>query len=233
MNCEDSNVRLIGTGRAPSTGMSQQAAPPRPLFSVPNPATASRSVEEWKRALGGVAHVCEVQTGNSGMTYALVHASPLGVARIAQELALKVFRSKRGEEYYAVLIAEAAQGSKPQAAPVSRPSFVPPAQPRAASPDVEPGVARCEIRGNVYRVRQTRTKRNQDVLRFEVAKDMPGVITEPYIVSFQDGAGRSGACSCPDWIYRRKERGDCKHIHGIREAFVKPRQQTIPLANVS
>lgn len=229
---DPSNVRLIGFGPRPSTGMSHQA-PARPLFAVPSPATASRSVDEHVKALGAVCHVVETQKGASGWTYALVHASPLGVARIAQELNLEVFRSKRGEEYYAVVVAKAAQGSTPQSVvrPVPQaPAFVPSAP--AAQAPLEPGVARCEIRGSVYRVRQTRTKRQIDVLRFEVAKDQGDVITEPYVVSFQDQAGRSGACSCPDWIYRRREKGDCKHIHGIREAFVKPRQQTIPLGNV-
>jgi hypothetical protein len=202
--------------------------------------TAKRSVAEHVSKLGAVCHVVEVQPGSlKGHTFALVHASPMAVARITQELGLKVYNSKRGGDYYAVLLALAGVAVAPAAVepecPVPAPELVrprpaPPAPaPVAAKPAPEKGTARLEIRGTEYIVRQTATKRRIDVLRYEVRKDAGDVITEPYVVSFQDAEGRSGGCSCPDWIYRRGQKGDCKHIHAIRAAFVKPRQVTIPL----
>ncbi len=228
---------------------------PSPLFPVASDAGLARSVEENVKALSGVCHVCEVKA-----PYALVHASPIGVARIASELGLEVYHSKRGNEYYAVRIAKGANlGLVPPApvsapvvrapvddCPVPAPEVVPgprggecardpavfgpePRARRTVDPVRETGTARLDIRGTEYVVRQTTPKRRIDVLRYEVRKDAGDVITEPYVVSFQDAEGHSGACSCPDWIYRRKQKGDCKHIHAVRAAFVKPRQATIPL----
>ena len=213
---------------------------PSPLFPVASDAGLARSVEDNVKALSGVCHVCEVKA-----PYALVHASPIGVAKIASELGLEVYHSKRGNEYYAVRIAKGANlGIVPPApvsapvvrapvvqddCPVPAPEVVPQATRRTVDPIRETGTARLDIRGTEYVVRQTTPKRRIDVLRYEVRKDAGDVITEPYVVSFQDEAGHSGACSCPDWIYRRKQKGDCKHIHAVRAAFVKPRQATIPL----
>ena len=221
VKCPESRpLRLIeGTG-APSTVMSN-AARPVPLFPVSAP--SSRSPEENVRAIESLAHVCEVKA-----PYALVHASPSGVAKIA-ELGLEVFHSKRGGEYYAVRIARSGVMVVPSA-PASAPQVRETPVVSRPAPALEPGVVRLDIRGTEYIVRETRTKRNIDVRRFEVRKDQGDVITEPYVVSFQDHEGRSGGCSCPDWIYRRGQKGDCKHIHGVRNALMKPRQATIPLS---
>jgi len=219
--CPESRpLRLIQDRGVPSTGMSPAVSKPVPLFPVASP--SNRTPEENVKALGPVCHVCEVKAA-----FALVHATPMGVARIA-ELGMEVFHSKtHGPEYYAVRIARAGVALVP--APVNVPVQVRAPVVTRAPASLEPGVVRLEIRGTEYIVRQTRTKRNIDVLRYEVRKDAGDVITEPYVVSFQDERGKSGACSCPDWIYRRKEKGDCKHIHGVRAALVKPRQETIPL----
>lgn len=222
MASEDSRLRLIPSGAPRSTGMSAPA-PRTPLFPVPSN-VPSRSCEENVAALGPLAHVVEVKDG-----YALVHASPMGIARIAQELGLAVFTSRKGGEYYAVRVGLASAQPVP-VAPVSAPRIVERSPSPQAQASLEPGVVRLDIRGTNYVVRQTRTKRSIDVLRYEVRKDAGDVITEPYVVSFQDAAGRSGACSCPDWIYRRREKGDCKHIHGVRAALVARRQETIPLS---
>lgn len=248
MTTEDRVLRLVGfsegeSGR--STGMST------PVFPVTSPRVSTLSVEDHVKALGAVCHVVEVQPGKSGWKYALVHSSPLGVAKISTDLGLEVFRSKKGDEYYVVVVSKPAVRPVPvapvsESRPVSEGSclrydpedYVVPApevvpRPRATvSPlptDEEKGTVRLEIRGTEYIVRRTTTKRRIDVLRFEVRKDAGGVITEPYVVSFQDEAGHSGACSCKDWIYRRGLKGDCKHIHGVRNALVKPRQGTLPL----
>jgi hypothetical protein len=222
--------RLIASAGGPSTRMSNA-----PLFPVASPIPA-KSLDENVADLGAVCHVVSVAQGaKSGWTYALVHATPVGVARIATELGLEVYPSRRGNEYFSVCVAKAAQVVSP---PAGRLSVVPPAPasgpvvgaPAPAPLALEPGVIRLEIRGTTYVVRETRVKRtNIDVRRFEVRKDAGDVITEPYVVSFQDEAGKSGACSCKDWIYRRHMKGDCKHIHGVRAALIKPRQATIPL----
>jgi len=123
--------------------------------------------------------------------YALVHASPMGVVKIT-ELGLGVFHSKRGGEYYAVRIGEI---------PTS----------------VHPSSVRITIWDSQYLVNETSPKRRKDVRRFEIRKDDGGVVAQPYVVAFQDNQGHSGACSCPDWIYRRR---DCKHIRSIRTAFL-------------
>jgi len=215
------SVRLIQGGAAPSTGMDSK---PAPLFPVAN--VADRAPEENVKLLESVAHVVEVKG-----VYALVHASPMGVARIAQELALPVFQSKRGGEYYAVRIAKGANlGLVPP--PVARSADIlgqpdGPEPERGSQAALEPGVVRMEIKGQNYVVRETRVKRtNIDVRRFEVRKDSGDVITEPYVVSLQDAEARSSACSCPDWIYRRRV---CKHQAAIIAHFVKRRQETLPL----
>lgn len=205
--------------------MSQTA---RPLFPVAVP--SSRTPEENVNALSTVCHVCEVKGA-----YALVHASPMGVARIA-EIGLEVFHSKKGGEYYAVRVARGANlGLVPQAAQPLRPVGRPVDDCPVPAPEVvpsrpaslEPGVVRLEIKGTEYIVRQTTPKRRMDVLRYEVRKDLGSTITEPYVVSFQTSNGSEAQCSCPDWIYRRHQ---CKHITGVRNALIKPRQETLPIA---
>lgn len=214
---ETSRLRLIPGSARPITGMSNA---PRPLFPVP--VASSKTPAENVQALSTVAHVCEVKGA-----YALVHASPLGVAKIASELGLECFHSKKGGEYYAVRVARGANlGLVPQAQ--AAPQAVPPVQARPVqAPSLEPGVVRLEIRDQTYIVRQTTPKRRMDVLRFEVRKDNGDIITEPYVVSFQAADGSEGQCSCKDWIYRRHV---CKHINGVRNALVRPRQATLPLA---
>jgi predicted nucleic acid-binding Zn finger protein len=265
-------LRLIGGTQARSTGMNTN--PVRPLFPVPANAPV-RTLEENVKAVGTCAHVCEVAPAvSSGATYALVHASPSGVAKIA-ELGLEVFHSRKGDDYYAVLVGKAAQAPVPSV-PATRPTLVstpaapsgtrllvhghevvldgfdgrgqsrddegaPPARSAPAArhtvdPVAQPsgdGSLRLDIRGTTYVVRQTTTKRRIDVLRYEVRKDAGDVITEPYVVSFQDEAGRSGGCSCPDWIYRRGQKGDCKHIQSVRNALVRPRQAGVPLRHAN
>jgi len=195
---------------------------PSPIFPVSAP--SSRSAEENVKAIEAFAHVVEVKA-----PYALIHASPTGVARVA-ELGLEVFHSKRGGEYYAVRIAKGANlGLVPP--PVARSADIlgPPDLPGPVAPSVpvlEPGVVRMEIKGQNYVVRETRCKRRMDVRRFEVRKDAGEVVTEPYVVSLQDAEAHSSACSCPDWIYRRRV---CKHQAAIIAHFVKRRQETLPL----
>jgi hypothetical protein len=79
--------------------MSAAAAPkPVPIFVVPTP--SARSVEENVKLLGDLAHVVEVKA-----PFALVHASPGAVAKIATDLALEVFHSKtKGPDYFAVRV---------------------------------------------------------------------------------------------------------------------------------
>jgi hypothetical protein len=215
----------------------------RPLFPVP-PNAPVRTVEENVRLLGTVAHVCETMPAvKSGWTYCLVHASPIGVARIASELGLEVFRSKKGNDYFAVVVAKAgvsprpvrpvsvvpaavAVNDTPSRAPEVLPARPAPAPVASAPVALEPGVVRMEIKGQNYIVRETRPKRRIDTRRFEVRKDAGDVVTEPYVVSFQ--ANGETQCSCPDWIYRRR---CCKHQAALK-AFVKPRQETIPLSSV-
>lgn len=211
-----------------------------------NVANASNKVEETVSKLAPFCHVCEVKA-----PWILVHASPAGLARIVAELGLPVHPSKKGGDYYAVKVpnvalvpvakpalpnhpldrvAAVAKPSAPIAddCPVPAPEVVPAVR-RTVDPVRETGTVKLDIRGTEYIVRQTTPKRRIDVLRYEVRKDAGDVITEPYVVSFQDEAGHSGACSCPDWIYRRKQKGDCKHIHAVRAALVKPKQATIPI----
>jgi hypothetical protein len=205
-----SNVRLIGLPSAPSRAMSKQAR--RPLFPVP-PSAVERSVEENVALLGTVSHVVQVEG-----QYALVHASPIGLARIGAELQLPVFQAERGVEYFAVRVGARALAPVP-AIDVSR--LAPPPPPSAPRVSVRPtstvGTSQnLEIKGTDYRVTETAPKRrNIDVRRFEVRK-LDGSLDKPYVVSFQDDHGHSAQCSCPDWIYRRR---NCKHIQGIKAAF--------------
>jgi len=74
---------------------------------------------------------------------------------------------------------------------------------------VLPRGTKIELRGGEYFVFENAPKRKQDLRRFEIAKDGG----KTYVVSFQ--AGDAAQCSCPDWIYRRRQ---CKHITGIKAA---------------
>lgn len=214
---ETPNLRLIPGAPRPSTGMNK----PAPLFPVAVPST--RSPEENVKAMEPVCHVVEVKA-----PYALVHASPMGVAKLA-ELGLEVFHSRRGGEYYAVRIARSANVALVRSAPVSAPvddcpvpaPEVVPARPQAPAPavrrtvDVTPGVTRMTLKGADYLARETSPKRRMDVRRFEVRKDGE-LVSEPYVVSFQSEDGGQAQCSCPDWIYRRHQ---CKHIVGCQHTF--------------
>lgn len=214
--CPESRpLRLIAGRGLPSTGMSNEAVRPVPLFPVSSP--SSRSAEENVKAIESVAHVVEVKA-----PYALVHASPMGVAKIA-ELGLEVFHSKRGGEYYAVRIARGANLGLVPPAPASAPQVV--SQPAVRrTVEVTPGVTRMVLKGADYVARETSPKRRMDVRRFEVRKDGE-LVQEPYVVSFQSDDGGEAQCSCPDWIYRRRQ---CKHIVGCQHTF--GRKQQLPLA---
>ena len=187
---------------------------PSPIFPVAVPST--RSAEENVKAMEAHCHVVEVKA-----PYALVHASPMGVARLA-ELGLEVFQSKRGGEYYAVRIAKGANlGLVPPA--VESVPQAPASAPRQVSAPAA-GNVRMVLKGNDYIARETRVKRtNIDVRRFEVRKDGE-LVAEPYVVSFQSEDGGQAQCSCPDWIYRRRQ---CKHIQGCQHVFARAVQQNL------
>ena len=70
--------------------------------------------------------------------------------------------------------------------------------------------------GTNYRVFETRTKRSQDVFRFELWKEGSDM---PYVVSFQNHSGSQGACSCPAGKFHRAK-GECKHIRICRSEFM-------------
>lgn len=204
------------TGSAlPSRVMSNA---PRPLFPVPSN-VPSRTPEENVKVLGALCHVVE-----SKGCYALVHASPLGCARIASELGLEVFPSKRGGEYYAVKIARSAPFK-----------IVPPgvgwrgvadaiAAPKVSAP-VDPSVSRLVINGAEYIVRETNPKRRMDSRRWEVRRNGE-MVAAPYVVTFQSSTGSEAQCGCKDWIYRRHQ---CKHIQAIQAAFGGNRQRELAL----
>jgi hypothetical protein len=215
---DPSRLRLIVGSRPPSTGMSTK---PAPLFPVAVP--SSRSPEDNVKAIEPLAHVVEVKA-----PYALVHASPMGVAKIA-ELGLEVFHSKRGGEYYAVRIARGANVALVPPAPVAAPVVNVPAPVPARSVSVTPGVTRMVLKGADYVARETSPKRRMDSRRFEVRKDGE-LVQEPYVVSFQSEDGSEAQCSCPDWIYRRRQ---CKHIVGCQATFGahKHGQQELAIAN--
>lgn len=229
-------LRLIPSGSPRSTGMSTAAV--APLFPVPPTAYETRSCDENVKLLGPVCHVVEVQPAQkSGWTYALVHASPMGVARIATELGLEVYRSRKGPEYFAVVVAKGASASVP-VAPASSPRPVASVPPTSALPvpeawggsaparprqtvSVVPGTVRMVIKGSDYVARETSPKRRMDVRRFEVRRDGE-LVAEPYVVSFQNHDATEAQCSCKDWIYRRH---NCKHIQACVAVFARARQQ--------
>ena len=211
MGTEDSSVRLIEVGLRTSTVMSK----PSPIFPVVAP--SARTAEENVAALSPLAHVCEVKGA-----YALVHASPVGVARIAQELGLEVFPSKRGGEYYAVKVQAGSNLTLVRPANTVRP-VTSETRPLVLTSPVARPVSKIgttltlEFKGQDYQVKETSCKRRIDTRRFEVRK-LDGSLAEPYVVTFQDSEGDACQCGCPDWIYRRRQ---CKHITGIKAAFGK------------
>ncbi len=70
--------------------------------------------------------------------------------------------------------------------------------------------------GTDYRVYETRTKRSQDVFRFECWKEGSH---KPYVVSFQDHHGSSSGCDCPAGKFQRAK-GECKHVKMVRSEFL-------------
>lgn len=196
--------------------MSNAAPKVLPLFPVSSP--SSKSAEENVKAVEAVAHVVEVKG-----VYALIHASPMGVAKIA-ELGLEVYHSKRGGEYYAVRIARGANLGLVPPAPQSAPQVREPAVARTVQ--VTPGVTRMILKGQDYVARETSPKRRMDVRRFEVRQDGE-LVKEPYVVSFQSEGGNEAQCSCPDWIYRRRQ---CKHIVGCVATFGRVQQNLAQFA---
>ena len=224
-------LRLIPNTGARSTGMST-AAKPAPLFPVDGAAYLTRSCEENVKALEPLCHLVEVKA-----PYALVHASPVGVARIATELGLEVYHSKRGGEYYAVRVTRSEVARVPSVPASSpRPVSVRPAPVESALPvpeawsaparprqtvNVVPGTVRMVIKGGDYLARETSPKRRMDVRRFEVRRDGE-LVQEPYVVSFQNHDASEAQCSCKDWIYRRH---NCKHIQACVAVFARPAQQ--------
>jgi hypothetical protein len=199
--------------------MDTKTAPLFPVASFP-----ARTPEENVKLLGTVAHVCEVKG-----SYALVHASPVGVGRIAQELSLEVYPSRQGGEYYAVRVARSANVALVRSAPVVDDCPVPapevlPQRPVPQAPASAPrrtvvskigSTLQLEFKGQDYQVKETTCKRRCDVRRWEVRK-LDGTLSDPYVVTFQDAHGDSTACSCPDAIYRKRF---CKHQAGIKAAF--------------
>jgi hypothetical protein len=182
-----------------------------PIFPVPANAN-TKSAEENLKALETLCHVVEYKA-----PFALVHASPLAVARISTELSLPVFPSKRTGEYYAVKVAAA------QAAPAPAPRLsVVPQAPAAPAPVSAPsdGTTRMNIGGDVYIVRETQPKRRVDARRWE-ARKLGDEVGKPRVVTFQDAAGTQAACSCEDWIYRHSKRPDpdCKHCKAFKAAY--------------
>jgi hypothetical protein len=165
--------------------MSKQLSP---IFPVASP--SSKSMEGNLTALATVCHVVESQGA-----FALVHASPMGVARIASDLGLEVYPSKRGGEYYAVRVGKVAVRAIPQARPA-------------------PAAGRMTIGGAAYTVKETTPKRRCDVRRWEVRK-ADDQYAETYVVTFQSADGAQTACSCKGGIYRK----ECKHMDALRAAF--------------
>jgi hypothetical protein len=178
----------------------------RPIFPVYS-TTPPKSLNETVRDLGTVCHVVEVKA-----PWVLVHASPMGVARISQELGLEVFPSKRGGEYYAIRV-----GAKLALLPPvgTQLSLLPNVQP-TRQPVRGPGPwVRMDIRGMTYSVRETACKRQCDVRRWEVRKTDGNSLGETYIVTFQNQSGSRTACSCPGGVYHKH----CKHMSSLREQF--------------
>jgi hypothetical protein len=184
-----------------------------PIFPVPANQN-TKSADENLKALEALCHVVEYKA-----PYALVHASPMSVARISAELALEVFHAKRGGEYYAVRVV-----AKTMSAPTGRLSLVPPPAVAPVQPAVPSGVDHLTIQGSKgseeYVVRETKPKRSQDARRWE-ARKLGDEVSKPRIVTFQDTAGTQASCSCEDWIYRRHTRPnpDCKHCKAFKVAY--------------
>ena len=205
-----SGLRLIGSQPGPSRVMNAPA----------------NTLEETVTKLKTLCHVEDVKG-----PYALVHASPAGLARVVTELGLSVHPSRKGGDWYAVRIAKGANlGLVPppvarSADILGRPDCPVPVPARQAAP-VPQGLVRMVLKGADYLARETRVKRtNMDVRRFEVRKDGE-LVQEPYVVSFQSNGGHQ--CSCPDWIYRRRE---CKHIQGCVAVFERAVQTDLAIAN--
>jgi len=165
--------------------------------------------------LGSVCHVVEEKG-----PWVLVHASPTSLAAILA-LGFSIHPSKKGGDYYALKAANTESAN--DTAPVRHLSVAPPpaapvTQVRTVAPaPVAPQNGRLEIKGQDYAVKETRTKRSMDCRRFEVRK-LGDEIAKPYVVSFQSDCGSEAQCSCPDWIYRRRQ---CKHITAIQAAFTQ------------
>lgn len=195
---ENARTDLIAGSRAGRGGMSTETTP--------------KSVADQVSSIGTVAHVVEVRD-----LMALVHASPTALAHIIGTLKHTVSPAKRGGDYYVVRLAKAeetaAAPSAPQARPSARLSVAPapadaaPAQPAMGSE------TRMNIGGSSYTVRETPTKRSQDVRRWEVRKI--GTVDAPYVVTFQAHDGSRTACSCKGGIYHK----NCKHMDAFRVAF--------------
>ena len=166
------------------------------------------SVEETVAKLGTVCHVCEVKG-----SWALVHASPIGVGRIVAELGLSVHPSKKGGEYFAVKVAAAsARHLSIAPAPVAAPIVVVAPAPVPARSEAS-GPVRMDIGGTTYSVKETPCKRRVDVRRWEVRK-LGDEIGTPYVVTFQATDGSKTACSCKGGIFHKH----CKHMDALQAA---------------
>ncbi len=155
-------------------------------------------------------HVVEVKA-----PYALVHASPTGLAAIVA-LGLSVSPSKRGGEYYAVRVAPSAptpgKPANDNAAPVALAPTPRPAPVAKPAPATLGTPSSMNIKGDRYEVTETATKRRVDVRRWELSK---GDGKAPYVVTFQTHGGESTACSCKGGIFHKH----CKHMDALRAAF--------------
>ena len=177
-------------------------------MTTTNPAT--KSVEENVASLATVCHVVETKA-----PYALVHASPNGLAAIVG-MGFPVAPAKRGAEYYAVKV------GRVMSAPQGRLSLVPPAPvvapqvPVVVAPQAPTGPAHMNIGGTDYIVRETPCKRRIDVRRWEVRK-VGEEVSAPYVVTFQAEDGSKTACSCKGGIFHKH----CKHMDTMRSVYGK------------
>ncbi len=192
---ENGRKSLIG-GSSPRRGGMNTATSP-----------ATKSVDENVQTLSTVCHVCEVQA-----PYALVHASPVALAEIIGKLGFTVSPSQKGGDYYAVRVA-AKVALVPQARHLSV-APAPQAVAPAPAPQVADGTTRMNIGGTNYIVRETATKRTQDVRRWEVRK-VGEEVAAPYVVTFQSHDGSRTACSCKGGIYHKH----CKHMDACKAAY--------------
>jgi len=167
-------------------------------------------------SLESLCHVVETKG-----EWSLVHAAPASLAEIVA-LGFSIHPSKKGGNYYAVKSATPApSGTKLSVAPpAAKPA--PKAKPAPAAQSALP--SRVEIKGTDYALAETATKRKMDCRRFEVRK-LGDELAKPYVVSFQSHDGHTAQCSCPDWIYRRRQ---CKHITAVQAVAVKA-----PVADVA